>query len=127
MTRPSTPLVGFIDSGLGLVDFADAFHRLVPHADLLLSMDPDWMPYGALDAAVVAERSGDAPRAALSALLRRPEHAPVLHAALDIHHAMSPVLAPATVEPPEFGAVLARLHAAAAAVVTAVTRDNGIG
>ena len=56
MTRPSTPLVGFIDSGLGLVDFADAFHRLVPHADLLLSMDPDWMPYGALDAAVVAER-----------------------------------------------------------------------
>ncbi len=56
MTRPSTPLVGFIDSGLGLVDFAEAFHRLVPHADLLLSMDPDWMPYGALDAAVVAER-----------------------------------------------------------------------
>lgn len=74
-----------------------------------------------------ADMSGDAPRAALSALLRRPEHAPVLHAALDIHHAMSPVLAPATVEPPEFGAVLARLHAAAAAVVTAVTRDNGIG
>lgn len=56
MSRPRTPLVGFIDSGLGLVDFADAFHRRVPHADLLLSMDPDWMPYGALDGGVVAER-----------------------------------------------------------------------
>jgi glutamate racemase len=56
MTRRKRPLVGFIDSGLGLVDFADSFHRLLPDADLLLSMDPDWMPYGALEPSVVAER-----------------------------------------------------------------------
>lgn len=74
-----------------------------------------------------ADMSAAAPRAELSGLLARPEHAPLLHAALDIHHAMSPVLAPATVGPPEFGDMLARLHRAAAAVVTAVSRDNGIG
>lgn len=74
-----------------------------------------------------ADMSAAAPRAELTGLLARPEQAPLLHAALDIHHAMSPVLAPATVGPAEFGDMLARLHRAAAAVVTAVSRDNGIG
>ncbi len=49
--------VGFIDSGLGLVPFADALHQAAPGIDLVLAMDPDWMPYGALSGAQVTERA----------------------------------------------------------------------
>lgn len=45
-------------------------------------------------------------------------------AAVDIHEAMRPVLAPATAQPPEFGQLLAHLHQAAADVVTTATRDS---
>ena len=51
------PVIGIIDSGLGLVSYADALHHQYPAADLVLAMDPDWMPYGALDPEVVAERA----------------------------------------------------------------------
>jgi hypothetical protein len=74
-----------------------------------------------------ADMSAEAQRSELAALLRHPAQAPLLHAALDIHHAMSPILAPAAVQPPELGSLLSRLHTAAASVVTAVSRDNGIG
>lgn len=74
-----------------------------------------------------ADMSRPAVRGELAALLRTPAHAPLLHTAIDIHHAMSPVLAPASLQPPELGAMLHRLHTAAASVVTAITRENGIG
>ncbi|MFB9775846.1 glutamate racemase [Brevibacterium otitidis] len=51
------PVIGLIDSGLGLVSYADALHHQYPEADLVLAMDPDWMPYGSLDPEVVAERA----------------------------------------------------------------------
>lgn len=45
--HPSTaPRVAFVDSGLGLVSYADALLALRPDASLILSMDPDNMPYG---------------------------------------------------------------------------------
>lgn len=45
----SRPLrIGFLDSGLGLVGFADALLTRVPSADLVLALDPRNMPYGAL-------------------------------------------------------------------------------
>ena len=45
--QPSTrPRVAFVDSGLGLVGYADALLALRPDASLILSMDPDNMPYG---------------------------------------------------------------------------------
>lgn len=48
--------VGFLDSGLGLVGYADAFLRRYPGAELVLSMDPDFMPYGALTPEQLVER-----------------------------------------------------------------------
>lgn len=74
-----------------------------------------------------ADMSDGAARGELTGLLASPEHAIVLHAALDIHHAFSPVLAPASLQPPELGSALDRVHKAAAAVITAVSRDNGVG
>ncbi|WP_349826895.1 glutamate racemase [Brevibacterium litoralis] len=50
------PRVALVDSGLGLVPTAAAFARLLPQADLVLSMDPTHMPYGALDAETLAAR-----------------------------------------------------------------------
>ncbi len=38
--------VAFVDSGLGLVSYADALLRLRADISLVLSMDPDNMPYG---------------------------------------------------------------------------------
>lgn len=38
--------VAFVDSGVGLVAYADALLTLRPDLDLVLSMDPDHMPYG---------------------------------------------------------------------------------
>jgi glutamate racemase len=38
--------VAFVDSGLGLVAYADALLALRPDIALILSMDPDNMPYG---------------------------------------------------------------------------------
>lgn len=47
--------IGLLDSGLGLVGFADAVAARAPHADLLLAMDPQNMPYGALTAGRLTE------------------------------------------------------------------------
>lgn len=44
--------------------------------------------------------------------------------AVDIHSAMRPDLAPAAVEPPELGELLAQLHGAAHDVVTTTTRES---
>lgn len=66
MTPPATtaPLrIGFLDSGLGLVGFADALLTREPSADLVLAMDPRNMPYGALSAQQLTDvvlRSGSA-------------------------------------------------------------------
>ncbi|WP_166971931.1 hypothetical protein [Brevibacterium atlanticum] len=48
-----------------------------------------------------------------------------IYAALDIHHRMRSVLAPATVSPPEFGTLLSQLHPAAANYIMAVATMNG--
>lgn len=41
-----TRRVAFVDSGLGLVGYADALRALRPDLRLVLAMDPDHMPYG---------------------------------------------------------------------------------
>lgn len=43
---PAVRRVAVIDSGLGLVGYADALLALRPDLSLVLSMDPDHMPYG---------------------------------------------------------------------------------
>ncbi|NUR80012.1 MAG: glutamate racemase [Dermatophilaceae bacterium] len=45
-SRASTRRVAFVDSGLGLLGYADALHSLRPDLGLVLSLDPDNMPYG---------------------------------------------------------------------------------
>lgn len=52
-----TPTVGLLDSGLGLVSFAVAVHRELPHANVALAMDPDFAPYGALSVGEIQERA----------------------------------------------------------------------
>ena len=42
----STRRVAFVDSGLGLLGYADALRSLRPDLGLVLSLDPDNMPYG---------------------------------------------------------------------------------
>jgi glutamate racemase len=42
----STRRVALVDSGIGLLAYADALHVLRPDVGLVLSMDPDHMPYG---------------------------------------------------------------------------------
>ncbi len=42
----TTRRVAFVDSGVGLVGHADALHALRPDLGLVLSLDPDNMPYG---------------------------------------------------------------------------------
>ncbi|GAB3073919.1 aspartate/glutamate racemase family protein [Intrasporangium mesophilum] len=38
--------VAFVDSGIGLLSYADALHTLRPDLGLVLALDPDNMPYG---------------------------------------------------------------------------------
>ncbi len=45
-TSGSTRRIAFVDSGLGLLGYADALHALRPDLGLVLSLDPDNMPYG---------------------------------------------------------------------------------
>jgi glutamate racemase len=45
-TQRSTRRVAFVDSGLGLLGHADALRSLRPDLGLVLSLDPDNMPYG---------------------------------------------------------------------------------
>ena len=55
--RASSPTVGLLDSGLGLVPFAVAVHHELPHANLALALDPDFAPYGALTSAQIEQRT----------------------------------------------------------------------
>lgn len=61
----------------------------------------------------------------ISRLIPRAADSRAIYAALDIHHRMASVLAPATVEPPEFGGLLSRLHPAAADYIMAVATMKG--
>ncbi|WP_374968582.1 glutamate racemase [Terrabacter sp. BE26] len=45
-THRSSRRVAFVDSGLGLLGYADALHTLRPDLGLVLALDPDNMPYG---------------------------------------------------------------------------------
>jgi glutamate racemase len=56
--------IALINSGLGLLAAAAHLHRLVPGTDLVLSMDPDGMPWGARTPADIAQRSLTCARAA---------------------------------------------------------------
>jgi glutamate racemase len=56
--------IALLNSGLGLLTAAAQLHRLRPDADLVLSMDPDGMPWGARTPADIAQRSLACARAA---------------------------------------------------------------
>ncbi|MDV3222947.1 glutamate racemase [Intrasporangium sp.] len=45
-TSPGAARVAFVDSGIGLLGYADALRTLRPDVELVLSLDPDHMPYG---------------------------------------------------------------------------------
>ncbi|MEU2560921.1 aspartate/glutamate racemase family protein [Streptomyces longispororuber] len=49
--------IALMDSGIGLLAAAAAVRRLVPEAELVLSSDPDGMPWGPRDTADLTERS----------------------------------------------------------------------
>jgi glutamate racemase len=53
-----------LNSGLGLLAAASELHRLHPEADLVISMDPDGMPWGPRTPQDIAERSMSIARAA---------------------------------------------------------------
>jgi glutamate racemase len=50
-----TARVAVIDSGFGMVNYADAMSRLRPDLELVLARDPDNMPYGLLSPDRIAE------------------------------------------------------------------------
>jgi glutamate racemase len=56
--------IALLNSGLGLLAAAAWLHRLRPDADLVLSMDPDGMPWGSRTPADIAQRSLSCARAA---------------------------------------------------------------
>jgi glutamate racemase len=56
--------IALLNSGLGLLAAAAQLHRLRPGADLVLSMDPDGMPWGARTPDDIAQRSLQCARAA---------------------------------------------------------------
>src|SRR5699024_3204822 len=49
--------IGLLDSGLGLLGPDDALVNLAPDADLVLSMDPDFTPYGRLSTEALEQRA----------------------------------------------------------------------
>ncbi|MFI0779932.1 glutamate racemase [Streptomyces sp. NPDC021212] len=56
--------IALMDSGFGLLPTAAAMHRLRPDADLILSSDPDGMPWGPRTSEDVTERALACARAA---------------------------------------------------------------
>ncbi|MGW6871564.1 glutamate racemase [Streptomyces xanthophaeus] len=58
--------IALMDSGIGLLAAAAAMRRLRPDADLLLSSDPDGMPWGPRPPASLTERALGVARAAAS-------------------------------------------------------------
>lgn len=63
--RPDARRVAFVDSGLGLVGYAAALHEAAPGIRLVLSLDPDHMPWGPRSPQEVRERVLAGARAAL--------------------------------------------------------------
>ena len=57
--------IALVDSGVGLIGYAVALHELRPDLSLVLSMDPDHMPYGPRTPAEVRELVLAAARATL--------------------------------------------------------------
>lgn len=55
MTNRAPARVAFVDSGIGLLGYADALHALRPDLELVLALDPDNMPYGPRTPAEVRE------------------------------------------------------------------------
>lgn len=53
---PAALTIGVLDSGLGLLTFADALLRTGAPMRLVLAVDPDFFPYGALSTQVLTER-----------------------------------------------------------------------
>jgi glutamate racemase len=56
--------IALINSGIGLLATAAQLHRLRPDADLVLAMDPDWMPWGPRPPRDIVRRSLACARAA---------------------------------------------------------------
>ena len=50
-------MIGFIDSGIGQLPYALAVRRLLPNHPLVLSLDPDYMPWGDLTTTALTERT----------------------------------------------------------------------
>ncbi|GAB3453352.1 aspartate/glutamate racemase family protein [Streptomonospora sediminis] len=59
--------IAFVDSGIGMLSTAAALRAARPDADLVLSMDPDHMPWGARASEAIVGRVLAGARAALSA------------------------------------------------------------
>ncbi|MDT0304731.1 glutamate racemase [Streptomonospora wellingtoniae] len=59
--------IAFVDSGIGMLSTAAAVRAARPDADLVLSMDPDHMPWGARAPEAIVERVLAGARAALGA------------------------------------------------------------
>ncbi|MFH8371644.1 glutamate racemase [Streptomyces sp. NPDC018031] len=64
MARRNSVKIALVDSGLGLLAAAAAVHRLRPDADLVLSSDPDGMPWGPRTPQDLSARALDCARAA---------------------------------------------------------------
>lgn len=58
--------IALVDSGIGMLSTAAALHRARPDADLVLSMDPDHMPWGRRSAEEITERLLAGARAAVA-------------------------------------------------------------
>ncbi|WP_049565820.1 glutamate racemase [Nocardiopsis sp. SBT366] len=59
--------IALVDSGIGMLSTAAALHAARPDADLVLSMDPDHMPWGPRSPEQVIDRALAGARAALDA------------------------------------------------------------
>lgn len=106
--------IALLDSGIGLLPAAAAVRRARPDADLVLSSDPDGLPWGPRDGADIAARARDCARAAAE---HRPAALIVACNTASVH--ALPALR-AELEPglPVIGTVPAVKPAAAAAVRT---------
>ena len=57
--------IALVDSGIGLLSTAAALRRIRPDADLILSMDPDYMPWGPRSVPEIVARALAGARAVL--------------------------------------------------------------
>jgi hypothetical protein len=116
-------------AGLGVVTAAEACRRLreTVMAGLRIVESTPGIPEAIANAAWrdwQADMSSSI-RDGIAALLPAPRYAGAVHAALDIHESMSPILAPLSIAPAQVGALLSQLHRAAADVLTTVPQATG--